>query len=122
MLQNIDRFFAFPEFSAAPNVYEGLADFRRLNSGVFVAQPSTATFAAMLERLDQPDVTWPRTDQSFLQAFFPNWHGLPVYMNMLQYVWFALPELWHWPSIGVLHYQYEKPWSGIIRRRSSSRR
>lgn len=110
VLQNIDRFFAFPEFSAAPNVYEGLADFRRLNSGVFVAQPSTATFAAMLERLDQPDVTWPRTDQSFLQAFFPNWHGLPVYMNMLQYVWFALPELWHWPSIGVLHYQYEKPW------------
>ena len=36
--------------------------------------------------------------------------GLPVTMNMLQYVWFNLPGLWHWPSIRVLHYQYEKPW------------
>ncbi|MFP5077272.1 glycosyltransferase [Rhizobium sp. YIM 134829] len=110
VLKTIDRLFDYPEFSAAPNVYEGLVDFQRLNSGVFVARPSHATFAAMLERLDQANVTWPRTDQSFLQAFFPDWHGLPVYMNMLQYVWFALPDLWHWPSIGVLHFQYEKPW------------
>ena len=29
---------------------------------------------------------------------------------MLQYVWFNLPDLWHWPDIHVLHYQYEKPW------------
>jgi alpha-N-acetylglucosamine transferase len=110
VLKTIDRFFGYPEFSAAPNVYESLADFHRLNSGVFVAEPSLETFAAMLARLDSPDAFWPRTDQSFLQAFFPDWHGLPVTMNMLQYVWFALPELWHWPSIGVLHYQYEKPW------------
>ncbi|HVK89888.1 MAG TPA: glycosyl transferase, partial [Mycoplana sp.] len=91
-------------------VYESLADFHRLNSGVFVARPSTATFSAMLERLDAPDACWPRTDQTFLQAFFPEWHGLPVFMNMLQYVWFYLPELWDWRSIHVLHYQYEKPW------------
>jgi alpha-N-acetylglucosamine transferase len=110
VLKNIDRFFAYPEFSAAPNVYESLADFHRLNSGVFVAEPSLATFDAMLSRLDTPDAFWSRTDQSFLQAFFPDWHGLPVTMNMLQYVWFALPDLWHWPSIAVLHYQYEKPW------------
>jgi alpha-N-acetylglucosamine transferase len=110
VLKNIDRFFAYPEFSAAPNVYESLVDFHRLNSGVFVAEPSRDTFKAMLARLDAPDAFWPRTDQSFLQAFFPDWHGLPVTMNMLQYVWFKLPELWHWPSIGVLHYQYEKPW------------
>jgi alpha-N-acetylglucosamine transferase len=31
-------------------------------------------------------------------------------MNMLQYVWFTMPSLWHWPSISILHYQYEKPW------------
>lgn len=110
VLKNIDRLFGYPEFSAAPNVYETLADFRRLNSGVFVASPSEATFAGMLERLDKPDAFWPRTDQSFLQAHFPDWHGLPVFFNMLQYVWFALPELWDWRSIAVLHYQYEKPW------------
>jgi len=110
VLKNIDRLFEYPEFSAAPNVYESLADFHRLNSGVFVAKPSLLTFKAMLDRLDQPDVFWRRTDQTFLEAFFPDWHGLPVFMNMLQYVWFNLPELWDWKAISVLHYQYEKPW------------
>lgn len=110
VVRNIDRLFAYPEFSAAPNVYESLADFRRLNSGVFVAAPSRATFGSMMERLDAPGVTWPRTDQTFLQAFFPDWHGLPVFFNMLQYVWFNLPGLWDWNSVHVVHYQYEKPW------------
>ncbi|MCV9966395.1 glycosyl transferase [Pararhizobium sp. BT-229] len=110
VLKNIDRYFDYPEFSAAPNVYESLADLHRLNSGVFVATPSLQTFGAMLERLDMPDAFWPRTDQTFLQNFFPEWHGLPVTMNMLQYVWFNMPALWDWASIGVLHYQYEKPW------------
>lgn len=110
VIRNIDRLFGYPEFSAAPNVYESLADFRRLNSGVFVAAPSRATFAAMLEKLDAPDAFWPRTDQTFLQAYFPDWHGLPVFFNMLQYVWFNLPGLWDWNSISVIHYQYEKPW------------
>ena len=110
VLKNIDRYFGYPEFSAAPNVYESLADFHRLNSGVFVAIPSLETFEAMLARLDEPDAFWPRTDQTFLQVFFPEWHGLPVTMNMLQYVWFTMPALWDWSSIGVLHYQYEKPW------------
>ena len=110
VLRNVDRLFDYPEFSAAPNVYESLVDFRRLNSGVFVARPSCATFAAMLAKLDAPDALWPRTDQTFLQTFFPGWHGLPVFCNMLQYVWFNLPELWDWKSVSVVHYQYEKPW------------
>jgi alpha-N-acetylglucosamine transferase len=109
-LKNIDRLFEYPEFSAAPNVYETLGDFHRLNSGVFTAKPSAGTFDAMLKKLDQPDAFWRRTDQSFLQEFFSDWHGLPVFCNMLQYVWFNLPELWDWKSISVLHYQYEKPW------------
>jgi alpha-N-acetylglucosamine transferase len=110
VLKGIDKLFDYPEFSAAPNVYESLADFTRLNSGVFVARPSLKTFDAMMQRLDQPDIFWKRTDQTFLESFFPDWHGLPVYMNMLQYVWFTMPLLWDWPSISILHYQYEKPW------------
>lgn len=110
VLRSIDRLFGYPEFSAAPNVYESLSDFHRLNSGVFVAKPSRATFAAMLARLDAPDAFWRRTDQTFLEAFFSDWHGLPVFDNMLQYVWFNLPELWDWNSVRVIHYQYEKPW------------
>lgn len=110
VLKNIDRLFDYPEFSAAPNVYESLADFHRMNSGVFVAKPSLATFESMLKRLDQPGAFWRRTDQTFLETFFPDWHGLPVFMNMLQYVWFTMPALWDWKSISILHYQYEKPW------------
>ncbi|OHV84585.1 glycosyl transferase [Rhizobium sp. LCM 4573] len=110
VLRNVDKLFRYPEFSAAPNVYESLADFHRLNSGVFVAKPSTETFDRMLAALDQPEAFWRRTDQTFLESFFPDWHGLPVFMNMLQYVWFNLPELWDWNSVCILHYQYEKPW------------
>lgn len=110
VVRNIDKLFAYPEFSAAPNVYESLADFHRLNSGVFVATPSKATFDAMVKEIDQPEAYWPRTDQSFLQHYFPDWHGLPVFYNMLQYVWFNLPDLWDWNSVHVVHYQYEKPW------------
>ncbi|QFS82545.1 Glycosyl transferase family 8 [Roseivivax sp. THAF40] len=110
VLRNLDKLFDYPEFCAAPNVYEGLGDFHRMNSGVFTARPDPATFEAMLARLDVPDMFWRRTDQTFLQDFFPDWHGLPVFMNMLQYVWFNLPELWRWSDIHVLHFQYEKPW------------
>lgn len=110
VLRNCDKLFAYPEFCAAPNVYETLGDFHRLNSGVFTAKPSEQTFQDMLVRLDQPDVFWRRTDQTFLEHYFPDWHGLPVFFNMLQYVWFNLPELWSWDEIHILHFQYEKPW------------
>lgn len=110
VIRNIDRLFAYPEFAAAPNLYESLADFHRLNSGVFVAQPSRRTFETMLARLEQPDVFWKRTDQTFLEAYFPDWHGLPYIYNTLQYVWFNLPLLWDWARVHVIHYQYEKPW------------
>lgn len=110
-LRNCDRLFSYPEFCAAPNVYESLADFGRMNSGVFTARPNPATFDAMLARLDAPGAFWRRTDQTFLESFFPDWHGLPVYDNMLQYVWFNLPDLWDWRRIRILHYQYEKPWA-----------
>ncbi|SIS95602.1 Alpha-N-acetylglucosamine transferase [Roseivivax lentus] len=110
VLRNIDKLFEYPEFCAAPNVYESLGDFHRMNSGVFTARPSQAIFEDMLARLDQPDAFWRRTDQTFLQSYFPDWHGLPVFMNMLQYVWINLPDLWRWDDIHVLHFQYEKPW------------
>jgi len=110
VLKTCDKLFDYPEFCAAPNVYESLADFHRMNSGVFTARPDDSTFRDMLMRLDEPDAFWRRTDQTFLQSYFPDWHGLPVYYNMLQYVWFNLPDLWDWEQIRILHYQYEKPW------------
>ena len=110
VIKNIDKLFGYPEFSAAPNLYQTLDDMHRLNSGVFVAAPSDDTYAAMLDRLDVPDVFWRRTDQTFLENYFPDWHGLPYTYNALQYVYFNLPQMWRWSSIKVVHYQYEKPW------------
>ena len=110
VVRNIDRLFDYPELSAAPNVYESLADFRRMNSGVFAARPSRETYQRLLRDLDAPGALWPRTDQTFLQAAFPDWHGLPVFDNLLQYVWLNLPDLWSWEAVRVIHYQYEKPW------------
>src|SRR3712207_8424027 len=40
------------------------------------AAPSDATFERMTERLDVPDAFWRRTDQTFLESFWPDWHGL----------------------------------------------
>ena len=111
VVKPIDMLFDFPEFSGAPNVYQDLSDFHRLNSGVFAADPSRATYDALLEKLDRPGVFWRRTDQTFLESFFPDWHKLPYTFNTMQYVYFNLPELWVWKSIRVVHYQYEKPWS-----------
>ena len=110
VLQNIDRLFGYPQFSAAPNLYESLADFGRLNSGVFVAQPDRQTYEDMIADLDRPGQFWRRADQTYLQHRFPDWHGLPYLYNVLQYVFFNLPDLWIWRDIRVLHYQYEKPW------------
>ncbi|MBO9455604.1 glycosyl transferase [Paracoccus sp. R12_1] len=110
VLRPVDKLFEMPEFCAAPNVYDGLDGFHRMNSGVFTARPDPRTYDDMLARLDRPGVFWRRTDQSFLQDYFQDWQGLSIHHNMLQYVWFNMPELWSWEDIRILHFQYEKPW------------
>lgn len=110
VLRPVDKLFDMPELCAAPNVYDGLDGFHRMNSGVFTARPDTGTYREMLACLDRPRVFWRRTDQTFLQDFFPDWHGLSVHHNLLQYVWIHMPELWNWDEVRILHYQYEKPW------------
>lgn len=110
VLRPVEKLFELPEFCAAPNVYDGLDGFHRMNSGVFTARPDPRTYRDMLGRLDRPGAFWRRTDQTFLQDYFPDWQGLSVHHNMLQYVWFNMPELWSWDDIRILHFQYEKPW------------
>lgn len=110
VLRPVDKLFEFPEFSAAPNVYDGLDGFHRMNSGVFTARPDPRTYRDMLAKLDRPGVFWRRTDQTFLQEYFPDWDGLSIHYNMLQYVWINMPDLWSWEHIRILHFQYEKPW------------
>ncbi|MDP5307694.1 glycosyltransferase [Paracoccus spongiarum] len=110
VLRPVEKLFELPEFCAAPNVYDGLDGFHRMNSGVFTARPDPLRYRDMLDRLDRPGAFWRRTDQTFLQDYFPDWHGLSIHHNMLQYVWMNMPELWSWGDIRILHFQYEKPW------------
>ncbi len=114
VLRPLDRLFDYPSFSAAPNLYATLQDFHRINSGVLVLEPSERVFARMLQALDAPGAFWARTDQTFLEQFFKGEGagplGLPYFFNTLQYLWFNQPQLWHWPTIHVVHYQFEKPW------------
>ena len=110
VLRPLDKLFDMPEFCAAPNVYDGLDGFLRMNSGVFTARPDQARWRDMVGHLDRPGLFWRRTDQTFLQDYFPDWHGLSIHHNLLQYVWIHMPELWSWQDIRVLHFQYEKPW------------
>jgi len=113
MVRSCDKLFDYPEFSAAPNLYETLADMHRLNSGVFVAKPDLETYARMIRVLDAPEAYWKRTDQTFLETFFPDWHGMPYLYNCLQYVYINMPALWSWETVRLIHYQYEKPWQEV---------
>lgn len=110
VVRNVDRLFEFPAFGACPNLYQDLEDFDRMNSGVFVAKPSTAVFEQLLERLDAPGAFWRRTDQSFLETVFSDWSVLPHWYNTLQYLFINQPRLWIPDRIRIIHYQYEKPW------------
>lgn len=110
VVRNVDRLFEYPAFGAAPNLYQELEDFGRMNSGVFVARPSAAEFERLLAQLDAPGAFWRRTDQTFLEAMFPDWCVLPHWYNTLQYLFFNQPQLWIPERIGIIHYQYEKPW------------
>lgn len=110
VIRNIDKLMEYPEGCAAPNLYETLDDFNRMNSGVFTARPSLKTFDWMIAALDKPGAYWKRTDQTFLQSIWPDWQGLPYTYNALQYLYYNIPVLWRWDQIRVVHYQYEKPW------------
>ena len=81
VVKPIDMLFGFPEFSGAPNVYETLADFHRLNSGVFVAEPSVATYERLVARLDRPGIFWRRTDQTFLETLLPRLAQAPLHLQ-----------------------------------------
>lgn len=110
VVRNVDRLFEFPAFGACPNLYQELEDFDRMNSGVFVARPSSAIFDGLLELLDAPGAFWRRTDQTFLESVFPDWSVLPHWYNTQQYLFFNQPRLWMANRIQIIHYQYEKPW------------
>ena len=110
IIQNIDRLFGYPEFVAAPNVYESLQRFppheqRRLRREAQPAHlrshacpPGPAGRILATHRPDLPASLLPALARSAL-------HLQHAPIRVVQSA-----GLWDWNSIHVIHYQYEKPW------------
>ncbi len=116
VMQNVDELFQRPSLAAAPDYIRP----DRFNSGVLVLEPSTATFARMMEALAVSE-NYDGGDQGFLNAFYPDWyecpaaHRLPAAYNMHHYIYQFLrafpqvePELER--EAKILHYSVQKPW------------
>ncbi|KAJ6434407.1 hypothetical protein OIU84_018005 [Salix udensis] len=77
VLRNIDKFFAYPQLSAAPN--DGVL----FNSGIMVIEPSTCLFEEMMSKRDKV-FSYNGGDQGFLNEVFTWWHRLPTRLNYLK--------------------------------------
>ncbi|KAJ6876823.1 UDP-glucuronate:xylan alpha-glucuronosyltransferase 5 [Populus alba x Populus x berolinensis] len=77
VLKNIDKFFAYPQLSAAPN------DKVLFNSGIMVIEPSTCLFEDMMSKRNKL-LSYNGGDQGFLNEAFTWWHRLPTRLNYLK--------------------------------------
>ncbi|KAI5587334.1 hypothetical protein POPTR_005G033500v4 [Populus trichocarpa] len=77
ILKNIDKFFAYPQLSAAPN------DKVLFNSGIMVIEPSTCLFEDMMSK-SRRLMSYNGGDQGFLNEVFTWWHRLPGKLNYLK--------------------------------------
>lgn len=77
ILKNIDKFFAYPQLSAAPN------DKVLFNSGIMVIEPSACLFEDMMSK-SRRLMSYNGGDQGFLNEVFTWWHRLPVKLNYLK--------------------------------------
>ncbi|KAG2695518.1 hypothetical protein I3760_07G017000 [Carya illinoinensis] len=77
VLKNIDKFFAHPQLSAAPN------DKVIFNSGVAVIEPSMCMFEDLMQKRFKLG-SYNGGDQGFLNEVFTWWHRLPKKLNHLK--------------------------------------
>ncbi|CAK7340722.1 unnamed protein product [Dovyalis caffra] len=77
VLKNIDKFFAYPQLSAAPN------DKVLFNSGIMVIEPSMCLFEDMMSKRNKL-FSYNGGDQGFLNEVFTWWHRLPTRLNYLK--------------------------------------
>lgn len=112
VLRNLDHLFdtRLPFMAACDHNCANLQNLDALNSGVFVTSPSPRTYDAMVERLRTDDRLWTRTDQTFLQTFFPEWNHLSWAYNAVQYLRLAPNAPFDVKRVYVVHYAMHKPW------------
>jgi glycogenin glucosyltransferase len=115
VLTNVDDLFSHPELSAAPDV--GWPDC--FNSGVLVLEPSTTTFANLLQFATEIG-SFDGADQGLLNQFFYNWssgdasHRLSFTYNMAATTTYSyLPAFLHYGNlVKIVHFLGSsiKPW------------
>ena len=108
VLANIDELFDCPNWSAvnAGGELPQYCDWKGLNSGLLVIQPSAAVFSDMMNKIEKlKSGDW--GDQGFLHAYFPRWPEL----NELH-----LPHIYNMPADFIDQYGtqlgYELPSNG----------
>lgn len=142
VVTNIDDLFQMPHMAAvsAGSMLPEYSNWTNLNSGMFVAEPSTILFSSMcamigtLESLESGGSTQtPRrgSDQDFLNAFYPAWRTQPHLhldhkYNMIHYHLDAYNSRLGYTlspgdrQVAVLHFASQvKPWDPGARSTSS---
>ncbi|GAA6062218.1 hypothetical protein JCM10212_006453 [Sporobolomyces blumeae] len=95
-------------FSAAPD--QGWPD--AFNSGVFVCEPSQATFDGLIGEMKRKG-TWDGGDQGLLNDYFPDWHRLSFTYNVTPSAYYTYAPAYkrHGQNVNVLHFiGADKPW------------
>eukprot|EP00897_Mesotaenium_endlicherianum_P006376 jgi/Mesen1/5767/ME000292S04847 len=103
VLANLDHLFERPEPAAVPDVYMS----GKFNSGLLVLEPSKATYADMMSKLEKLP-SYNRGDQGFLNSYFSGWfqmdarHRLPARYNAVIF----FPDHYHpppWFDVNTVH-------------------
>ncbi|KAF9606412.1 hypothetical protein IFM89_025101 [Coptis chinensis] len=104
VLENLDRFFAYPQLSAAGN------DKWLFNSGVMLIEPSDCVFKMLMKKMYTLS-SYNGGDQGFLNEAFTWWHRLPTRLNFLKIFEGVKDEEHNVPdSVYTIHYLGLKPW------------
>ncbi|KAL8170883.1 hypothetical protein V2J09_022687 [Rumex salicifolius] len=77
LLHNLDRFFSYPQLSAAANNHH------IFNSGIMIVEPSQCFFDRMM-RDRHSILSYNGGDQGFLNELFTWWHRLTIKLNYLK--------------------------------------
>ncbi|XP_038717286.1 putative UDP-glucuronate:xylan alpha-glucuronosyltransferase 5 [Tripterygium wilfordii] len=105
VLKNIDKFFDYPQLSAAPN------NKVLFNSGLMLIEPSLCTFDNLMSKTRRLN-SYNGGDQGFLNEAFTWWHRLPKNLNHLKVFAVEMNGKHEIPSdVYAIHFLGFKPWT-----------
>eukprot|EP01040_Poterioochromonas_malhamensis_P005545 gene5545-5961_t len=115
-LQNVDDAFNKFPFQQFLGTYDwgrwSPMGTKKMNGGVFLAQPSMQTFQELyIRRYYVDSFRSVEAEQGlFNHVYLEKNCCLPIFYNVQKTVQSHIPQLWHRDSVFVLHFTGEKPW------------